>query len=326
MILESLLLTAIIAILLDFKFGDPKNKYHLTAWIGILIAKLTPIAKNQQRSTMEKVGGVFVVVTTLCIVISLLLMLNFGISQITINYTLSLVISIIVGSLLLKTTIAICGMERHAKAILESLDGGSLDMARTRLSMIVKRNTKDLDRNHIISGVLESISESTVDGITGPLFYYALFGLPGAFAYRIINTADSMIGYKTDIFKNIGWFAATCDSILNYIPSRLTGLVMIIAAAILQNNWRESYKIMVRDAKKTQSLNAGYPMAALAGALETKFEKIDHYKLGDDKVILTKQHVYSAITIMKLTTILFFLMVVAPLILISSFVGRWLFA
>ena len=96
------------------------------------------------------------------------------------------------------------------------------------------------------------LSENTVDGITGPLFYYAIFGLPGAFVYRIINTADSMIGYKTDIFKNLGWFAARCDTILNYIPSRLTGLVMIISAAILQNNWKESYKIMIRDGKKTE--------------------------------------------------------------------------
>ena len=196
-------------------------------------------------------------------------------------------------------------------------------MARNNLSMIVKRNTTDLDKDHIISGVLESISENTVDGITGPMFYYAFFGLPGAFVYRVINTADSMIGYKTDIFKNIGWFAATCDSILNYIPSRLTGLIMIISAAILQNNWKESYKIMIRDGKKTESPNAGYPMAALAGALETKFEKINHYKLGQGEIALTKDHVYSAIAIMKLTSILFLGMIVVPIIYVLSLIGWW---
>jgi adenosylcobinamide-phosphate synthase len=192
--------------------------------------------------------------------------------------------------------------------------------------MIVKRNTSNLDKNHIISGVLESISENTVDGITGPLFYYAIFGLPGAFVYRIINTADSMIGYKSDMFKNIGWFAATCDTILNYIPSRLTGLIMIISAAILQNNWKESYKIMLRDGKKTASPNAGYPMAALAGALETKFEKLEHYSLGDVETTLTKEHVLSAITIMKLTSILFFGIVTIPIIIALSFVGWWIHA
>ncbi|MDH3395741.1 MAG: adenosylcobinamide-phosphate synthase CbiB, partial [Nitrosopumilus sp.] len=210
--------------------------------------------------------------------------------------------------------------------VVNSLEQDNLNSARINLAMIVKRNTKNLDKNHVISGVLESISENTVDGITGPMFYYALFGLPGAFVYRVISTADSMIGYKTDIFKNIGWFGATCDTILNYIPSRLTGLVMIISAAILQKNWRESYRIMMRDGKKTESPNAGYSMAALAGALETTFEKINHYKLGDGEITLTKQHVHSAISIMKLTSILFCGMIVIPIITVLSLVGWWIHA
>lgn len=321
MIIESFFIIGL-AILLDFKFGDPKNKYHPTSWIGTLIAKLTPIAKNE-HPIIEKFGGICIVTITSGLVVLLLFALNIGITLITIDYV-SLIVSVIVGGLLLKTTIAIHGMEKHAKSVLESLDEENLDMARNHLSMIVKRNTKNLDKNHVLSGVLESISENTVDGITGPLFYYALFGLSGAFVYRVINTADSMIGYKTDIFKNIGWFAATCDSILNYIPSRLTGLVMIISAAILHNNWKESYKIMIRDGKKTESPNAGYPMAALAGALETKFEKIDHYKLGDGETVLTKEHVHSAISIMKLTSVLFFGIITIPIISILSFVGWWI--
>ena len=180
---------------------------------------------------------------------------------------------------MLKTTIAIRGMEKHAISVLDSLESNDLDLARNYLSMIVKRNTTKLDKNHVLSGVLESISENTVDGITGPMFYYAFFGLFGAFVYRIINTADSMVGYKNELFKNLGWFTAKCDTILNYIPSRLTGLMMVISAAILQNNWKNSYKVMIRDGKKTESPNAGYPMAALAGALETKFEKIESLQI-----------------------------------------------
>jgi len=321
MIIESIFVIGL-AILLDFKFGDPKNKYHPTAWIGSLIAKLTPIAKNE-NPILEKLGGVCIVTITSGLVIVLLFALNVAITMISVDY-IALIVSVIIGGLLLKTTIAIRGMEKHAKSVLESLDEDNLDLARTHLSMIVKRNTTNLDKNHVLSGVLESISENTVDGITGPLFYYALLGLPGAFVYRVINTADSMIGYKTDIFKNVGWFAATCDSILNYIPSRLTGIVMIISAAILQNNWKESYKIMIRDGKKTESPNAGYPMAALAGALETKFEKINHYKLGDGEIILTKEHVHSAISIMKLTSILFFGIVSIPIISILSILGWWI--
>jgi adenosylcobinamide-phosphate synthase len=311
------------AILIDLIFGDPKNRYHPTAWIGMLIAKFTPIIKYQ-NTLYEKIGGVLIILIISSIVVLLLLSLDIGISLISTDYV-SIIISVIIGALLLKTTIAIRGMEKHAISVLESLENDNLDMARNYLSMIVKRNTTNLDKNHIISGVLESISENTVDGITGPMFYYAFFGLPGAFIYRIINTADSMIGYKTDIFKNIGWFTATCDTILNYIPSRLTGLLMIFSAAILQNNWRHSYKVMIRDGKKTESPNAGYPMAALAGALETKFEKINHYKLGDGEIILTKQHVLSAIKIMKLTSILFFGIITIPLILILSFIGWWIY-
>jgi len=323
MILEPIVIIAF-ALGIDFVFGDPKNRYHPTAWIGTLIAKLTPLAKNQNMY-VEKLGGIFVVVITVGVVVTLLLILDTGISLLTTDWV-TIVVSGVVVVILLKTTIAIRGMEKHVKAVLESLDQNNLDMARTNLSMIVKRNTKNLDKNHVISGVLESISENTVDGVTGPLFYFALFGLPGAFVYRVINTIDSMIGYKTDIFKNIGWFGATCDTILNYIPSRLTGLVMIISAAILQNNWKESYKIMIRDGKKTESPNAGYPMAALAGALETKFEKINHYKLGNGEIILTTEHVNSALTMMKLTSILFFGLVIIPIITILSLVGWWIHA
>jgi len=322
MIIESITIIGF-AILIDLIFGDPKNRYHPTAWIGTFIAKLTTITKNQ-NSTFEKIGGTIMIITISSVVVLLLFGLNFGISLISVDY-ISLILSVVIGALLLKTTIAIRGMEKHAINVLDSLERHDLDLARNYLSMIVKRNTTKLDKNHVLSGVLESISENTVDGITGPMFYYAFFGLFGAFVYRIINTADSMVGYKNDIFKNLGWFTAKCDTILNYIPSRLTGLMMVISSAILQNNWRNSYKVMIRDGKKTESPNAGYPMAALAGALETKFEKINHYKLGDGEIILTRDHVLSAIKIMKLTSILFFGIITIPIIFVLSILGWWLY-
>jgi len=322
MIIESISIIGF-AILIDLILGDPKNRYHPTAWIGTFIAKLTTITKNQ-NSTFEKVGGIIMIIAISSVVVLLLSGLNFGISLISVDY-ISLILSVVIGALLLKTTIAIRGMEKHAISVLDSLESNDLDLARNYLSMIVKRNTTKLDKNHVLSGVLESISENTVDGITGPMFYYAFFGLFGAFVYRIINTADSMVGYKNDIFKNLGWFTAKCDTILNYIPSRLTGLMMVISAAILKNNWRNSYKVMIRDGKKTESPNAGYPMAALAGALETKFEKINHYKLGDGEITLTRDHVLSAIKIMKLTSILFFGIITIPIIFVLSILGWWLY-
>jgi len=323
MIIESITII-IFALVIDFTLGDQKNKFHPTAWIGTFIAKLTPSLKNSSDN-LEKIGGVILIVISSIIVVSLIIFLDVGINLITIDY-LSIIISVIVSGILLKTTIAIKGMEKHALAVVNSLENNDITSARNNLSMIVKRNTKDLDKNHVYSGVIESISENTVDGITGPLFYFGLFGLPGAFVYRVINTADSMIGYKTNIFKNIGWFAANCDKILNYIPSRLTGLVMIFGAMILGNNWKKSYRIMMRDGKKTESPNAGYPMAAIAGALGTKFEKIDHYSLGDGEISFSKEHVKSTIALMKVTSILFCGIVVIPIMLLLSYLGWWIHA
>ena len=323
MIIESIAII-FFALTIDFTLGDPKNKFHPTAWIGSLIAKITPSLKNSSN-TLEKLGGIILIIISSAIVASLIILLGVGINMITTDY-LSIIISIIVGGILLKTTIAIKGMEKHALAVVNSLENNNIVSARNNLSMIVKRNTKDLDKNHVFSGVVESISENTVDGITGPLFYFGLFGLPGAFVYRVINTADSMIGYKTNIFKNIGWFAANCDTILNYIPSRLTGFVMIFSAMILGYDWKRSYKIMIRDGGKTQSPNAGYPMAAIAGALGTRFEKIDHYFLGDGKVSFSKEHVKSTITLMKVTSIIFCGIVVVPIVLLLSYLGWWIHA
>ncbi len=312
MIVESMVIAAS-ALGLDLALGDPRSRFHPTAWIGAVIAWITPLVRHQSRA-VERIGGVFIVGITVAIVLTILAALYLAISALASGWA-AIAASIIAGSLLLKSTIAIRGMERHALAVADSLDRGSLDSARASLSMIVKRDTKDLDRNHVISGVLESIGENTVDGITGPLFYFAVFGIPGALVYRVVNTADSMIGYKSDIFRDVGWFAARCDTLLNLVPSRLTGLVMILSVRIMGGDWRASYNIMIRDAKKTPSANAGYPMAALAGAIGARFEKADHYRLGDGGAELKRQHVKFAITVMKATSLLFFTLVTMPVIL-----------
>ncbi|MED5276120.1 MAG: adenosylcobinamide-phosphate synthase CbiB, partial [Thermoproteota archaeon] len=239
MILESIVIIGF-AILLDLIFGDPKNRYHPTAWIGMLIGTITTRMKNENY-TVEKVGGIFIVLIPVCISVIILSGLNFSIDLISVE-SLSILISIISGIVLFKMTIAIKGMERHALAVLDSIQKNDLTQARTNLSMIVKRNTKNLDKNHILSGTLESLSENIVDGITGPMFYFAIFGLPGAFVYRIVNTVDSMVGYKTQMFKNLGWFGANCDNVLNYIPSRLTGLTIVLGSMLLGHDWKNCYE------------------------------------------------------------------------------------
>ena len=323
MILESIVVIGF-AILLDLLFGDPKNRFHPTAWIGILIGTITTRMKNENYN-LEKLGGIFIVLIPVCISIVVLSGLDFSSDLISVE-SLSILISIISGVVLFKMTIAIKGMERHALAVLDSIQKNDLTQARTNLSMIVKRNTKNLDKNHILSGTLESLSENIVDGITGPMFYFAIFGLPGAFVYRIVNTVDSMVGYKTQMFKNLGWFGANCDNVLNYIPSRLTGLTIVLGSMLLGHDWKNCYEIFKRDGKKTDSPNAGYPMAAFAGALGTKFEKLEHYSLGTGEYEITSKKVKDAISLMKVTSLLFFGIVSIPIILLISFVELILFA
>ena len=312
------------ALAIDAAFGDPKNRYHPTAWMGGMIAAIT----IRTRLIPGRLGGVAVVVPVAAAaaasVVMLLYLFDAGAS--VLPQYLQVVASVLLGGVLLKTTIAVRGMKRHADAVLASLGQDDIGAARAGLSAIVKRDTKDLNKRHVISGVLESISENTVDGVTGPLFYYAIFGLPGAFVYRAVNTADSMIGYRTSMFRNVGWFAARCDTILNYVPSRLTGLVMVVSAALMRCDWRGSYSTMVRDGSRTASRNAGYPMAALAGALGTQFEKVGHYSLGSGTTRLTAEHVKTAVSIMKLTSALFAAVVSAPIATALFLAGWWIHA
>ena len=324
MILESITIVGF-AIMLDLIFGDPKNRYHPTAWIGNFIGNLVPLFKNENVN-LEKFGGILIVLISTAVVGILLIALNLKLDSIIGNELVNMIVIIVISAILLKTTIAIKGMEKYALAVTKALENDDIDEARVNLAMITKRKTKNLDKNHILSGVLESISENTVDGITGPMFYFALFGLPGAFVYRVINTIDSMIGYKTEMFKNLGWFGANCDNILNYIPSRLTAMTMVLGAMLLRYDWKNCYEIFKRDGKKTDSPNAGYPMAALAGALGTKLEKVEHYSLGTDIQEITSKKVKDAIALMKITSLLFYGIVSIPIILFISFVGSILIA
>lgn len=322
------IIAVMFALAFDFTFGDPTNRYHPTVWIGKLLGKFVPCTKSTNR-LIEKINGAFLLVLVIAIVSVLVTLFSSSLKYLE-NFDsnelykiLLMCTSVILVGILLKTTIAIKGMENHASKIMDSLSKNDLDGARTQLSMIVKRDTNNLDKQHVISATLESISENIVDGITGPLFYFSIFGLVGAFVYRTVNTADSMIGYKTEIFRNIGWFAANCDKILNFLPSRLTSLVMVFSCIILKEDWRHSIHVMKRDGSKTESPNAGYPMATLAGALGIRFEKMEHYVLGDGNSEITERHFRSAISIMKVTTMLFVLLFTIPVILLLSSLGWW---
>jgi adenosylcobinamide-phosphate synthase len=315
--MEVAILVLVGALVADLAFGDPKNRYHPTAWVGTLVAKMAPFGKSVRS---EKVGGIIITITITSIVA--LLVSTYGLLVQGLD-GLMLVFSMLTGALLLKSTIAIRGIEEYGRKVIESLSSDDMDEARTRLAMLVKRNTGDLDRGHIASGVLETTSENIVDGITGPIFYYAVFGLAGAFVYRTVNTIDSMMGYRSDMFANLGWFGANCDKVLNYIPSRITSYLMVAAAFLAGADWRQSLLVLRRDGGKTPSPNAGYPMAAMAGALGVRFEKIGHYALGDGSEPLVEQF-GMAIRLVKITSALFCGVVAVPLIVILSYLGWWI--
>ena len=301
-------------IAIDWIIGDPPNKYHPVAWLGQLIGFFLPRLKGSS----ERAKGTI-------LAISLVIMVALAVHCIVYasEYLAGLFELLIVSAIIFKITIAMKGMELHTKAIMNCLEACDLKATRHNLSMIVRRKTDELDEQHILSATIECISESTVDGITGPIFYYSLFGPAGAFAYRAINTLDSMVGYPDDYFKDIGWMSARLDTAANYIPARVTAFLMVISAKILGADWKNSLDILHRDHDKTFSLNAGYPMATMAGALRIRLEKIGHYTLGDNQEPVTVEKCKKAISIMKLTTLLFYIVVAIPVMSFLYLAGWW---
>jgi adenosylcobinamide-phosphate synthase len=171
----------------------------------------------------------------------------------------------------------------------------------------------------VISAGIETVAEGMGDGIASPLFYYALFGIPGAFAYRAINTLDSMVGYKDPEFLNLGWFSARLDSIANWIPARLASILMLLSGKLLGESASRSWRILIRDRNRTESWNAGWLMSAMAGLLDVKLEKPGFYALGDADQQLNYTHLKKAIRIMTLDTVLFVLALI-PFILALGWV------
>jgi len=298
----------------DWLFGDPQNKYHPVAWLGRLIGYCAPRLKGRAEKTK---GAAFAVLLVAAVALAVHFIIFAGM------YLAGIVALAVASAIILKITIAVRGMEKHARAIMSCLEAGDFAGARQNLSMIVRRRTDDLDEQHVLSATIECVSESTVDGITAPIFYYSLFGPAGAFAYRAINTLDSMVGYKDDYFKEIGWMSARLDTLANYVPARITAFLMVVSARMLGADWKNSLSMLQRDHAKTFSPNAGYPMATMAGALRVRLEKIGHYSLGDSQEPASLEKCRAAISIMKLTTLLFCLGVSAPMISILYLAGWW---
>ena len=308
------LLIFVLAFVIDAVFGEFPDRIHPTVWIGKVIAYFKAKFKNE-NPRIEKVNGVILCLLAILVVAVPVYVLLFGI-----KYFFGWVPYIVASAILFKTTFAANCMRRYTIPIAEALKNGDLDKAKKGLYYIVRRDPANLSEQQIASAAVESIAESTTDGITSPFFFFALFGVPGAFAFRVVNTLDSMVGYKDEEHRNIGWFSASLDSIANYVPARVTAVLMVVAAALLGENWRESWRILQRDKTKTNSLNAGWTMSAMAGALGVQLEKAGHYALGD-KGDISPAHIRRALRIMELTAVLFGVAVIFPVLALKAFLG-----
>jgi adenosylcobinamide-phosphate synthase len=186
-----------------------------------------------------------------------------------------------VQALTLKATFSLNGLDRAANEVQAALEEDDLDGARQAVSWhLVSRDTSTLNASRVAAATIESVAENASDGIIAPLFFYTLGGLPAALAYRFANTADSMLGYRDAAREWLGKFPARFDDLLNFVPARLTGLLIVLASPFQSGSMAKSWQIMRRDASTTDSPNAGYPMSAMAGALEVELEKVGQYNLG----------------------------------------------
>lgn len=209
--------------------------------------------------------------------------------------------------------LAVRDLDVETRAVILALENGDLAEARRALSFIVGRDTGGLDRREILRAVHETIAESLSDGIVAPLLYFGLAGPAGMAAYKAVNTLDSMAGYRNAAYRDFGWAPARLDDLANLVPARLTALLIVAAAAMSPRlDARRAWRAVRRDARSQPSPNAGYPEAALAGALGVRLGGLNFYEglpgpkaaLGDPAVDLSVQTYESARKLIYATAVL----------------------
>jgi len=251
---------AIIALLFEALVGYPDRIQrwlpHPVVWAGSLIAALE---RRLNRPSLSPFGRRCLGVVTLLIVSASAASAGYGAQRLCGRSIAGIAIAAILAS----TGLAQKSLHRHVAAVASALDRGSLAEARSSVGRIVGRDVGALGPSEIAAAGLESLAESFNDGIVAPAFWLVLAGLPGIFAYKAVNTADSMIGHREERWRDFGWMAARTDDAMNLLPARLAGALIALAGG---GGWR----IMARDASKHASPNAGWPEAAMAGALKVR--------------------------------------------------------
>ncbi len=286
-----ILVIILLAIFLDLIWGEVPSSVHPVVLMGKIIDILKPpllIYKNKLS------GFILTAILLVLFIIPIYFFLQFA--------QFNLIIYILLSGFILFTTFAIKGLIKTSNQIKKYIDT-DINKTRKLVSYLVSRDTSTLSREELTSATLESLTENITDSVVSPLFYTFLIGVIGGMAYRVINTLDAMVGYKNEENIIIGWFPANLDDLANYIPARITGIIMVLSAALIGLDWRRSFHIMMVDARKTPSPNSGYPMAAAAGALGVQLVKKDYYTLGEDINPLNKEVIDQALLLTEVTII-----------------------
>ena len=280
LILQEIILIICFSISMDYLLGEPPKSIHPVVWIGKIISFFTCQIKkrnNKENNILsEKTWGSILAV-------SLITTIGTTSYLITLQafYMLGTIAFVLLSTFILKSMFSIKSMDKHIIDILVDIEKNDIEKARNDLAKIVSRDTKTLSKEKILSACIECTSESFVDGILSPLFYYGILNIPGATIFRVVNTLDSMIGYKDKYHKDIGWMSAKMDTIMNLIPARISIVFLVTSSLILNLDWKNAISTCKRDGRSTESLNAGIPMSVIAGALRIQLEKVNHYRLGD---------------------------------------------
>jgi adenosylcobinamide-phosphate synthase len=305
-------LVLVLAMIVDLIFGEPPEFLHPTVWMGRLAQGIKERLR-QGGPVVERLQGSFLAIGVLVL---FAVPTYFGLQAL--HQYFGLIPYLIMSVLLLKTTLAIKAMAKFITPIADAARVGDYGKARQLLRNVVRRNPDQLSDQQVLSAAVETIAEGTVDGVTGPIFLYSLLGVPGAVAYRAINTLDSTVGYKDRPHLYIGWFSAKLDTLANYAPARLTGILTVVSSWILGLDWSNCLRVLRRDHARTTSLNAGWSMSAMAGALGVTLEKPGHYALGESSHALDPADITKALRVMKLNVLLFTLLVGIPLMVIAG--------
>lgn len=265
--LSAIVLSA--ALVVDRLFGDPHSAYHPVALLGRFIGWWG--RPDLYPALVQRCAGV-----VFWLVTAALFALPFYLVALTAPWFLYLLLA----PFLLKSCFAWRSLEEHTLAVVAALKDG-IEGGRDRVKLLVSRDTAQLDRLHILSAGYESMTENITDSIISPLLFFSVFGLAGAAVYRAANTMDAMLGYR-DERERIGWCAARMDDLFNYIPARITVLLLLMYFAFC-GRFSPAMRVMCRDGRKRPGFNGGIVMAAMAGGIGIQFEKPGVYTIGDSE-------------------------------------------